>query len=45
MRVDKYAECSAVTGELYREVLEDIAKTASKASTGEGKSEGGCAVM
>ena len=45
MRVDKYAECSAVTGELCREVLEDIATTAAKASEGEGKSEVTCTVM
>lgn len=45
MRVDRYAECSALTGELCKEVLEDIAKTAAKASVGNGKSEGGCTVM
>ena len=45
MRVDRYAECSAVTGELCREVLEDIAKTAAKASSGEGKSESSCTTM
>jgi GTPase SAR1 family protein len=45
MRVDKYAECSAVTGELCKEVLEDIAKTAAKSSEGGGKSEGGCTMM
>ena len=45
MRVDRYAECSALTGELCKEVLEDIAKTAAKANGGEGKSEGGCVVM
>lgn len=45
MRVDKYAECSAVTGELCREVLEDIAKTGAKATVGEGKSEATCTVM
>ena len=45
MRVDKYAECSAVTGELCKEVLEDIAKTAAKASEGGGKSESSCTVM
>jgi len=45
MRVDRYAECSAVTGELCKEVLEDIAKTAAKASAGGGKSEGSCTMM
>ena len=45
MRVDRYAECSAVTGELCREALEDIAKTAAKVSSGEGKSESSCTTM
>jgi len=33
MRCDRYAECSAVTGELMWEVLEDITKTAAKTTT------------
>ena len=49
MRCDRYAECSAVTGELMREVMEDIARTAAKTTTEAGGlstgSMGGCAVM
>jgi GTPase SAR1 family protein len=46
MRVDKYMECSAVTGELMTEVFDDICSTAVKTTTAEGgQSEGGCAVM
>jgi Ras homolog gene family, member A len=47
MRCDVYAECSAVTGELFQEVVEDIAKTAMKTleSDSEGKLFGGCTVM
>jgi hypothetical protein len=46
MRVDKYMECSAVTGELMTQVFDDICSTAVKATTPEGgQSEGGCAVM
>jgi len=33
MRCDRYAECSAVTGELMFEVLEDITRTAAKTTT------------
>lgn len=33
---DRYAECSAVTGELCREVLEDVAKTCAKTTTEKG---------
>ena len=36
MLCDKYAECSAVTGELCREVLEDVARTAAKTTTFKG---------
>jgi len=36
MRCDRYAECSAVTGELMWEVLEDITRTAAKTTTEEG---------
>ncbi|KAF2238376.1 Rho protein [Viridothelium virens] len=40
MRCDRYAECSAVTGELCREVFEDLAKTAAMTTTAKGgKSE------
>lgn len=46
LRADLYAECSAVTGELCREVLEDITKRAAKTLTeGGGRSEQGCWVM
>lgn len=46
MRADKYMECSAVTGELLAEVIEDICTTALKTTTPEGgQSEGGCALM
>ncbi|OCK75240.1 P-loop containing nucleoside triphosphate hydrolase protein [Lepidopterella palustris CBS 459.81] len=46
MRCDRYAECSALTGELCREALEDIAKTAAKTTTEKGgRSEPGCLVM
>jgi len=33
---DRYAECSAITGELCRQVLEDVAKTAAKTTTEKG---------
>lgn len=47
MRCDRYAECSAVTGELMWEVLEDISRTAAKTTTEKGGlSEGSsCGVM
>ena len=47
MRCDRYAECSALTGELCREVFEDLAKTAAMTTTEKGgKSEPtSCAVM
>jgi GTPase SAR1 family protein len=47
MLCDRYAECSAVTGELCREVLEDVARTCAKTTTGTGgKSQGtNCTVM
>jgi GTPase SAR1 family protein len=46
MRVDKYAECSATTGELCQEVLEDIARTAALTTTTlGGRSKDGCTVM
>lgn len=47
MRCDRYAECSALTGELCKEVLEDVARTAARTTTEKGaKSEGtSCTVM
>lgn len=47
MRCDRYAECSAVTGELMHEVFEDLAKTAAMTTTAAGgQSEGStCAAM
>ena len=46
MRCDRYAECSATTGELMSEVIEDIARTAAKTTTeAGGLSDGGCMVM
>jgi len=47
MRCDRYCECSAMTGELCREVFEDIAKTAAMTTTEKGgKSQGAdCRVM
>ena len=45
MRCDRYAECSAVTGELMHEVFEDIAKTAAKTTTANGgQSQGACVI-
>ena len=46
LRCDRYAECSAATGELMDEVIEDIARTAAKTTTeAGGLSQGGCNVM
>ena len=46
LRCDRYAECSALTGELMNEVIEDIARTAAKTTTEKGgRSDGGCGVM
>ncbi|KAI1093361.1 P-loop containing nucleoside triphosphate hydrolase protein [Rostrohypoxylon terebratum] len=46
MRVDKYVECSAVTGELLKLAFEEICNTAAKTVTPEGgQSEGGCIVL
>ncbi|OTA90794.1 hypothetical protein M434DRAFT_360462 [Hypoxylon sp. CO27-5] len=43
MCVDKYVECSAVTGELLKLAFEEICNTAVKTATsGGGQSEGGC---
>lgn len=46
LRCDRYAECSAITGELMNEVIEDIARTAAKTTTeAGGLSQGGCDLM
>ncbi len=46
MRCDRYAECSAVTGELMNEVFEDIARVAAMTKTeGGGLSQGGCVII
>ena len=46
LRCDRYAECSATTGELMNEVIEDIARMAAKTTTEAGAlSNGGCTVM
>jgi len=48
MRCDRYAECSAVTGELCKEVFEDVARMAvGTRFEGGGRSEGwnACSVM
>jgi GTPase SAR1 family protein len=46
MRADRYAECSAVTGELCQEVLEDISKTAAMTTTEQGgRTQQQCMVM
>jgi GTPase SAR1 family protein len=46
MRCDRYCECSALTGELCREVIEDISRTAANTTTEKGgRSEGNCSVM
>lgn len=45
-RMDRYMECSAVSGELVHEVFEDICRTAAMSlKEGGGLSEGGCEVM
>lgn len=47
MRCDKYAECSALTGELLWEAIEDITRTAARTTTEKGGlSDGpGCSLM
>lgn len=46
LRVDRYMECSAMTGELVKLAFEDICTTAVKTrSEAGGQSEGGCAIM
>ncbi|KAK1707984.1 P-loop containing nucleoside triphosphate hydrolase protein [Colletotrichum acutatum] len=46
IRIDKYMECSAVTGELLKLAFEEIGKTAIMTRKAEGgQSEGGCVAM
>ncbi|KAH8677297.1 P-loop containing nucleoside triphosphate hydrolase protein [Xylariales sp. PMI_506] len=46
MRADKYVECSAVTGDLFKLAFEEIFNTAVKTTTARGgQSEGGCVAM
>ncbi|KAI1867140.1 uncharacterized protein JN550_007192 [Neoarthrinium moseri] len=46
MRADKYAECSAVTGELFKLAFEEIFNTAVQTTTAKGgQSDGGCVAM
>jgi len=47
MRCDRYAECSALTGELMWEVLEDITRTAARTTTENGglSEANSCSVM
>lgn len=46
MRVDKYMECSAVTGELLPLTFEELCSMAVKTKTAAGaQSEGGCCMM
>ncbi|KAL2834898.1 P-loop containing nucleoside triphosphate hydrolase protein [Aspergillus cavernicola] len=46
LRCDRYAECSAVTGELMPQAFEDLARLAFMTTTAEGgQSKGGCVVM
>lgn len=47
MRCDKYAECSAVTGELLWEAVEDITRVAAKTTTEGGglSQENSCCIM
>ncbi|GAP88611.1 putative rho-like small [Rosellinia necatrix] len=46
MRVDKYVECSAMTGELLKLAFEEICSTAAQTKTeAGGQSEGGCVSM
>uniref|UniRef100_A0A093XVJ0 GTP-binding protein RHO2 n=1 Tax=Talaromyces marneffei PM1 TaxID=1077442 RepID=A0A093XVJ0_TALMA len=46
LHCDRYAECSAVTGELIKEAFEDIAKVAALTTTEKGaQAQGGCTIM
>ena len=46
MRADQYAECSAKTGELMWQVVEDITRTAAKTTVEDGRGDSGsCTIM
>jgi hypothetical protein len=46
LRCDRYAECSAVTGELMTQTFEDLARLAYQTTTAAGgQTKGGCLVM
>ncbi|OJJ60579.1 hypothetical protein ASPSYDRAFT_146805 [Aspergillus sydowii CBS 593.65] len=46
LRCDRYAECSAATGELMTQTFEDLARLAYMTTTAEGgQTKGGCVVM
>jgi hypothetical protein len=46
LRCDRYAECSAATGELMKETFEDLARLAYMTTTAAGgQTKGGCVVM
>ncbi|KAL4980763.1 P-loop containing nucleoside triphosphate hydrolase protein [Aspergillus desertorum] len=46
LRCDRYAECSAVTGELMAQAFEDLARLAYQTTTAAGgQSKGGCVIM
>ena len=48
MRADRYAECSALTGELMWQVVEDITRTAAKTTVEESRENSGngsCTIM
>ncbi|CAI7610112.1 unnamed protein product [Penicillium pancosmium] len=46
LRCDRYAECSAVTGELLAETFEDLARMAGMATTTKGgQTAGGCSIL
>ncbi|KAL4907953.1 hypothetical protein BDW74DRAFT_148290 [Aspergillus multicolor] len=46
LRCDRYAECSAVTGELMPQAFEDLARLAFATTTASGgQTKGGCVVM
>ena len=45
LRADMYLECSAVTGELMKQVMEDISKRALRTAADDGQSDGGCTIV
>lgn len=46
LRCDRYAECSAITGELLAETFEDLARLAGMTTTGKGgQTAGGCNIL